>query len=126
MDQSLDTLPKVQVDFDKFREVLKSLIENGVKFNSNQEKKVIVSGKFEEGNVVISVRDNGRGIPSQEFEKIFEKFYQIEESFTGQVEGAGLGLALVKRLVHAHAGTVHLESKVGEGSVFTVSFPSGQ
>jgi signal transduction histidine kinase len=69
-------------------------------------------------------RRNGRGIPAEEFEKIFQKFYQIEESFTGQVEGAGLGLALVKRLVEAHGGSIHIESKIGEGSIFSVTIPA--
>lgn len=124
LESSLDNLPPLLVDYDKFREVMKSLIENAAKFNPKEEKKILISGKIENGMAVLSVQDNGRGIPSEEFEKIFQKFYQIEESFTGQIEGAGLGLALVKRLVEVHGGTVKVSSKMGEGSVFTVSFPA--
>lgn len=123
LDSSLDSLPPLNVDYDKFREVMKSLIENGVKFNEKDSKQILISANVENGMAALSVKDNGRGIPPEEFEKIFQKFYQIEESFTGQVEGAGLGLALVKRLVEVHGGTVKVESKMGEGSTFTVTFP---
>lgn len=124
LDKSLNSLSSVFVDYDKFRETMKSLIENAAKFNPKPEKKILVSGKKENEMISLSVTDNGRGIPPEEFEKIFQKFYQIEESFTGQVEGAGLGLALVKRFVEAHGGTVRVESKIGEGSAFTVTFPA--
>jgi signal transduction histidine kinase len=73
--------------------------------------------------VSVTVADNGSGIPSEEHSKIFQKFYQIEESFTGQVEGAGLGLALVKRVADAHGGTVEVKSTVGKGSSFTFTLP---
>ena len=126
MDISVNRLPKLSVDYDKFREVLKSLIENGVKFNKKEEKSVVISACHENGQIAISVKDNGQGIPPEEFDKIFQKFYQIEESFTGQVEGAGLGLALVKRLVEAHGGKTQVISKIGEGSTFTVGFPAGE
>ncbi len=124
LDPSLDSIPEIVVDFDMFREIMKGLIENAAKFNPKPEKKVAISAKKGDGEVVLTVSDNGRGIPSEEFEKIFQKFYQIEESFTGQVEGAGLGLALVKRLVEVHEGRITLESKMGEGSAFHVHFPS--
>ena len=126
LDESLNGLPQVLVDYDKFRETIKSLIENGAKFNTSAEKKIVVAGRVEDGMAAFSVTDNGKGIPPEEFEKIFQKFYQVEESFTGQVEGAGLGLALVKRFVEVHGGTVKVESKIGEGSVFTVTFPVAQ
>jgi PAS domain S-box-containing protein len=124
LDPSLDALPQVVVDFEKFREILKGLIENAAKFNSKAQRSVMIFAQKVGDQVTISVKDDGRGIPAEEFEKIFQKFYQIEESFTGQVEGAGLGLALVKRLVEAHGGSVHVESKIGEGSIFSVTIPA--
>ena len=124
LDGSLDALPPILVDFEKFREILKGLIENAAKFNPKPEKSVVISGKREGDRVTISIRDDGRGIPPEEFDKIFQRFYQIEESFTGQVEGAGLGLALVKRLVEVHGGTIRVESKIGEGSTFSVTVPA--
>ena len=79
-----------------------------------------------EGFVGIYIKDNGPGIPPEERERIFQKFYQIEESFTGQVEGAGLGLALVKRIIEAHGGKVVLDSVIGSGSTFSLLFPVRQ
>jgi signal transduction histidine kinase len=124
LDPSLDSLPQVVVDFEKFREILKGLIENAAKFNSKAQRSVMIFAQKVGDQVTISIKDDGRGIPAEEFEKIFQKFYQIEESFTGQVEGAGLGLALVKRLVEAHGGSIHIESKIGEGSIFSVTIPA--
>lgn len=124
LDTSIGKLPPIHVDYDKFREVMKGLIENGIKFNKSAEKKVEISGRQKSARVYLSVKDNGAGIPGEELVKIFQKFYQIEESFTGQVEGAGLGLALVKRMVEMHGGVVAVESKIGQGSTFTVDFPA--
>jgi signal transduction histidine kinase len=75
------------------------------------------------GRVDIFVSDDGIGIPPEEKAKIFQKFYQIEASFTGQVQGMGLGLALVKRVAEAHGGDVRVESSLGSGSTFTLSLP---
>ena len=80
-------------------------------------------GDLTDGFVNIRIGDNGPGIPSEERAKIFNKFYQIEGSFTGQVEGMGLGLALVKRGVDEHGGSVRVESDLGKGSTFIVSLP---
>lgn len=123
LDPSIKGLPPIEVDYDKFKEVMKGLIENGIKFNKSKEKEIVVSGRHADPRIYLSVKDNGQGIPGEEQDKIFQKFYQVEESFTGQVEGAGLGLALVKRMVEIHGGAVKVESKIGKGSTFTVDFP---
>jgi signal transduction histidine kinase len=118
--------PQLQIAVDKTLsvEILKNLIENAFKFNDKAEKKVVVSaapkGKF----VAISVKDNGVGIPVEEKEKVFQKFYQIENSFTGQVPGAGLGLALCKKAIEAMGGQIHLESELGRGTTVVVQFPA--
>jgi PAS domain S-box-containing protein len=111
-------LPRVMADTERVREVLRNLIENAVKFNKKPAKLVSVEAALNGSSVRISVKDDGPGIPSEEHVKIFQKFYQIEESFTGQVEGAGLGLALVRRIIEAHGGTSGVESALGRGSVF--------
>ena len=73
--------------------------------------------------VRIEVEDNGPGIPPEEQENLFHKFYQMEESFTGQVEGLGLGLAFVKSAVESHGGRVGVFSKPGQGSRFYFTLP---
>src|ERR1035437_2567139 len=105
-DESVNALPVLNVDKIWMKEVFRNLIENAVKFNSHPPPKVTLSGRVKDGRVEILVADNGPGIPSEERDKIFNKFYQIEGSFTGQVQGMGLGLALVKRVVDEHGGRV--------------------
>jgi two-component system, NtrC family, sensor histidine kinase KinB len=123
VDASIAQLPVLKIDSDKFKEVLKNLIENGIKFNRSPDRAVKISGTVEGQVCVLTVEDNGIGIPPHEWEKIFQKFYQVEESFTGQIEGAGLGLALVERIVSAHGGEVRVDSKAGLGSRFSVRLP---
>ena len=105
------------------KEALRNLTENAVKFNPRPNPIVELSARGWGGMLEIRVKDNGPGIPSEEKEKLFQKFYQVEDSFTGQVEGWGLGLAFVKRVVEAHGGTVGLESRLEGGSVFCLAVP---
>ena len=124
LDSSLDSARPVNVDAEKFKEAIKGLVENAAKFNSKEEKMITLSSAERGNETSLIVEDDGVGIPSEELDKIFQKFYQVEESFTGQVEGAGLGLALVKRLVESHGGKVRVESKIGAGSQFTITLPA--
>ena len=122
---SVDKVSPILVDKAKVQEVIQNLVENAIKFNDKKEKKVEISARPLKGEkfIRVEIKDNGPGIPSEEREKIFSKFYQIEESFTGQVEGAGLGLAVVKQVVQAHGGKVGVESRVGRGSRFFFTLP---
>lgn len=123
IDGKVNSLPAVYMDFDKVEIALRNLIENAVKFNKSDKIKVSILPCEEKGFVGISVADNGPGIPPEERGKVFQKFYQIEESFTGQVEGAGLGLALIRQIAEAHGGKVRLESEIGKGSRFDFLLP---
>ncbi|MBL8023674.1 MAG: GAF domain-containing protein [Elusimicrobia bacterium] len=122
-DEGLDGLPAVSVDPDRFIEVMRNLIENAAKFNHKLRKIIRVFGRCEGGEVVLSVEDEGSGIPPEDVPKIFKKFYQVEDSFTGQVEGVGLGLALSRRILEAHGGSLRVHSILGRGSVFTARWP---
>lgn len=121
---SLKKVHSVNVDSEYVREVLKNIIENAIKFNTKPDKKIILSAHESDESIYLDIEDNGPGIPSEEHEKIFNKFYQIEESFTGQIEGAGLGLALTKIIMTAHGGDVTVRSKLGQGSTFILRFPA--
>jgi len=122
-DESINRLPVLNIDKIWMKEALRNLIENAVKFNSRPPAKLSLRGEMKEGMVRFIVEDNGPGIPSEERAKIFNKFYQIEGSFTGQIEGMGLGLALVKRVVDEHGGSVRVDSELGKGSTFIISLP---
>jgi two-component system phosphate regulon sensor histidine kinase PhoR len=104
--------------------IMRNLVENAIKFNDKEVIKIAISVKKSAQALEISVYDNGRGIPAEDQGKVFEKFYQIEKFFTGNVEGAGLGLALVKRLVSAYRGQIDLKSEIGKGATFTVTLPA--
>jgi len=78
------------------------------------------------GFVEIKIRDTGIGIPLEEIPKLFDRFYQVDSSFTKEYEGTGIGLALTKELVELHHGIISVESKKGEWSEFTVSLPEGK
>jgi PAS domain S-box-containing protein len=123
IDPSVATLPTVKIDNAHMVEVFKNLVDNAIKFNDKPERKIKISGGKEGKYVLVHIEDNGVGIPTEEFEKIFQKFYQIENSFTGQVPGAGLGLALCRRVVSEMDGTISVKSVIGKGSTFTLRLP---
>jgi len=119
----IEKISPVSADLEKIEIVLKNLLENALKFN-NKKQKIINISKFETDNMVgLSVEDNGNGIPKEHHKKIFEKFSQIEESFTGQIKGIGLGLSLCKHIIEAHKGKIGFESQVDKGSKFYFVLP---
>ena len=117
--------PGLRVWGDKvlLRDVVKNLIENGVKF-TGRAGRVEVWAEPAGDEVALCVRDSGPGIPPEEQEKVFDKFYQVEASFTGQVEGWGLGLPFAKKIVEMHGGRIALESAIGAGTTVRVWLPA--
>jgi len=118
-------LPSVYGDREKIAQIMMNLVGNATKFTP-QGGTISVSAKpyHGDGNMVaISVRDSGIGIPEDQLEKVFEKFFQVEESLRRSVGGTGLGLAITKGLVEAHHGKIWVESEVGKGSTFTFTLP---
>lgn len=99
------------------------LLSNAIKFNNKLEKIIKIQCANHGDSISISVRDYGAGIRPQDVNKIFERFYQVDDYFTGQIDGWGLGLSLVKKIVELHAGSVSVVSDRGLGSIFTVNLP---
>jgi len=104
-------------------EVVKNLVENAVKFADKPEKKVSAWIEPKDREVLLCVSDNGPGIPPEDQDRVFSQFHQVEEFFTGQVEGLGLGLPYVKKVVDLHGGSISLVSRLGEGTTVTVILP---
>lgn len=115
---------KVKADRKVLASGIKSLIDNAIKFNHGKDRLVILSAQSRDGYALLSVGDNGPGIPGEELDNIFHKFYQVEATFTGQVEGWGLGLALVKKIAEVHGGRVFAKSQLQKGSAFTIALPN--
>ena len=110
-------------DREKVRVMLDNLISNAVKFTPPGGRvRVVVRGQGDE--VVVTVVDTGVGIPPEELERIFDRFYQVEDALTRRHGGMGLGLTIVKGLVELHGGRVSAESVSGRGSRFVVALPA--
>lgn len=114
-------LPTVYGDRQRLLEVIQNLIDNAAKFSVNQAEPLVEIGinGYEEGRVIIFVRDNGVGIPPEHHERIFGLFNKLNTS----AEGTGVGLALVKRIVEFHGGRIWVESDAGQGATFLFSLP---
>lgn len=117
----LPTLPLLEADGQRLRQVITNLVHNGIKFTPPPGQ-VTVAAEAEDGEVIISVTDTGPGIPSQALPRLFERFYQIGDVFAHH-EGMGIGLYISKRIVEAHGGRIWVKSEVGKGSTFYVALP---
>ncbi|MBI4301960.1 MAG: GAF domain-containing protein [Chloroflexi bacterium] len=115
-------IPVVEADPHHLERILHNLVENAVKYSSPGTP-ITIRAKVEGGTIVMSVSDQGYGIPSQDLERIFEKFYRVEQPSTRRTGGTGLGLFIVRRLVQANGGQVWAESEIGKGSTFYFTIP---
>ncbi|MGD0877809.1 MAG: ATP-binding protein [Anaerolineales bacterium] len=114
-------IPFVQADEEKISWVILQLIDNAIKFTPSGGQVNLSITKESDKLVMVTVTDTGIGIPSTRLEEVFEAFHQLDASSTRRYSGTGLGLALVKEIVSAHASKVNIKSVEGQGSTF--SFP---
>jgi two-component system phosphate regulon sensor histidine kinase PhoR len=112
----------VRADRRRLVQLLTNLVDNAVKFSEGGST-VRLRGRVESGRAVISVEDEGIGIPAESLEKVFHRFYQTSRDRSGNKAGTGLGLAIVKHLMRLHGGRVRVESELGRGSRFFLEFP---
>ena len=135
-------LPPVKIDRKKIEQVIANLLLNAMKYSPHgREIKVSIHGIFDHNDVlrivgnrslvrppclIVSVQDSGTGIPLEEIELIFEKYYRTDSAIKRGIQGAGIGLYICKVIVEGHSGHIWAKSKVGEGSTFYFSLPVGQ
>jgi signal transduction histidine kinase/CheY-like chemotaxis protein len=117
--------PLINADRARFVQILINLLSNAIKFTP-PEGTVSVSYEAQSQLVAIAVKDTGIGIPVEDQARIFDEFEQVDSSLGRTQEGTGLGLALTKRLVELHGGTIGVQSAPGEGSTFTVTVPRAE
>jgi PAS domain S-box-containing protein len=117
------SLPLIRGDEARLHQVITNLISNAIKY-SPAGSPVTIGARSEADTVTIWVRDEGEGIPAELREKIFEKFFRMDNTDRRLVGGTGLGLTLVRELVAAHDGKVWVESAMGKGSTFYVALPT--
>jgi len=116
-------LPRIDADPDRLRQIVQNLVENAVRFTPPGGTVRVTMGADDVDGVRLAVSDTGVGIDAADLPYIFRHFYRADQSRARSSGGTGLGLAIVKSLVEAHGGRVAVDSAVGRGSTFTVTFP---
>jgi two-component system sensor histidine kinase VicK len=117
-----EALPSFTGDRGGMEAVFVNLISNAIKYTpqgGNVNVTLDKAGK----NIRFKLVDNGMGIPPEDMDRIFEKFYRIKTEQTRSISGSGLGLSIVKGVVDAHGGSIRAESEVGKGTTFFISLP---
>lgn len=127
MDASVD-MPDIPGDADQLVQIFTNLLDNALKYGKAGGKirltaSVSFDTRFPSGGVMISVSDEGAGIPREHIPRLTERFYRVDKGRSRTVGGTGLGLAIVKHVVNRHRGRLMIDSEVGQGTVFTVWLP---
>ena len=112
------------IDRKRVEQVLLNLLSNAIKYSPGGGS-ITVQGRGDPSQILIWIRDKGLGIPTQDLERVFERFYRIESEATQSISGVGLGLAVCRGIVEAHGGQIWVESKLGQGSTFYFTLPTG-
>ena len=107
---------------DDLYQIIFNLVENGIKYNVPGGSLTVTVDRVDE-NAIVSVKDTGVGIPSESVAHVFERFYRVDKARSRKSGGSGLGLSIVRNMIERNGGSITVESQVGEGSTFTLSFP---
>lgn len=115
-----DKLPLiVNADNEKIQQVLTNLVENSIKYGKENGTTELVIQELTENKIIVRVTDNGLGIEEKHFNRLFERFYRVDQSGSRKGGGSGLGLAIVKHIMDAHDEKIYIESEFGVGSEFS-------
>lgn len=117
-----ENLPPVMADDGALVTVVLNLLENAYKY-SDQEKTIQLRTWASQGQVYLAVTDKGIGLSRKDSKRIFNRFYRVDQSLSRKTDGVGLGLNIVRYIIHAHHGSISVSSQLGHGSTFTVSLP---
>ncbi|MGZ4155213.1 MAG: sensor histidine kinase, partial [Actinomycetota bacterium] len=115
-------LPPVTCNRRRLQDVLSNLVDNALKYSPPPEP-ILVGARVSDDTLTMWVRDRGIGIAPEDRHRVFERFFQVDQSATRAYGGVGLGLHIVHGLVASMGGTVDVDSRINEGSTFTVSVP---
>jgi two-component system phosphate regulon sensor histidine kinase PhoR len=117
-------IPQVLGDQDELAQLFQNLLHNAIKYGRENGQVHIRVGRSADGQVFAAVRDDGEGIAANAIPRLTERFYRVDVKRSRERGGTGLGLAIVKHIISHHQGRLSIESKLGEGSVFTVFLPA--
>ncbi|KRE99409.1 hypothetical protein ASG89_28015 [Paenibacillus sp. Soil766] len=113
---------ELYMDVSRIKQVFINLIGNAVRYTP-EGGRIDVQYTFHDGQIIVTVSDNGPGIPPESLPYIFKRFYRVEHSRNRMSGGTGIGLAIAKEFIEVHGGTIHVESEMGIGTSFTVTLP---
>lgn len=112
----------IEIDTDKMTQVIDNILNNAIKYSPDGGK-ITVSMKTTDDQMILSISDQGLGIPKQDLPKIFDRFYRVDRARSRAQGGTGLGLAIAKEIVKQHKGFIWAKSEYGKGSTFTIVLP---
>ena len=112
----------IEIDTDKMTQVIDNILNNAIKYSSDGGK-ITVSMKTTDDQMILSIKDQGLGIPKQDLPKIFDRFYRVDRARSRAQGGTGLGLAIAKEIIKQHNGFIWAKSEYGKGSTFTIVLP---
>ena len=112
----------IEIDTDKMTQVIDNILNNAIKYSPDGGK-ITVSMKITDNQMVLSIKDQGLGIPKQDLPKIFDRFYRVDRARSRAQGGTGLGLAIAKEIIKQHNGFILAKSEYGKGSTFTIVLP---
>jgi signal transduction histidine kinase len=113
---------ETQMDVSKIRQVIANLLSNAIKF-TNPGGNIVIKANRRKNKIIVQVIDNGIGIVAEECQRIFERYYKVENQFTKKVSGTGIGLSIAKNFVELHGGLLWVDSEPGKGSTFSFTLP---
>jgi two-component system, OmpR family, phosphate regulon sensor histidine kinase PhoR len=121
-----EALPRIEFDALRVEQALYNLLDNALKHSAKSGAEVSVEARAEESAVIVTVCDNGVGIPLTDQPHIFERFYRVHKDRSRDAGGTGLGLSIVKHIVQAHGGSIAIQSVPGSGAKFIMTLPIHQ
>jgi len=114
---------RIHADAERVRILLRNLLDNALRHSAESSQPVEIRGEFAQGKPTLRIRDFGSGMNATDLKHIFEPFYRADRSRTKKTGGYGLGMSMCRKIMHAHGGTIHVNSRAGEGTSVILQFP---
>jgi two-component system phosphate regulon sensor histidine kinase PhoR len=117
-----DNVPSVPMDRKSFAKAVGNILDNAIRY-TEKNGEIIIRGKVEKNGINIYIEDSGIGVPAEDIDRIFERFYRVDKARSIKLGGTGLGLSIAKHIIEAHGGQISVESTQGKGSIFSIYLP---